>query len=348
MGCPSCHALGWPSNVSPVYDAARLGTYRNLPYLNFPSLGEGNTPLIKSDHLSMALGVNLYLKLESANPTGSHKDRCSALTAARALDIGAEEIVCASNGNGGISLAAYSARAGLACAVATTTSLDSCTRSALLMLGARIIQFDRSVDRWQYLAGHLGSKTHFPATNACFPPTGSCAFGVDAYKSIAYELSDFFLDRGINYVIAPAARGDLIWGLSRGLVEIASSAGSASPPKVIAAEPYPRISVALSTNDYRQTFPGDAFATPSIASDTVTYQALCALRATAGAAVVVTPEEVMDAHRQSWRHGHIMERSSSAAVAAALKLGREGQFNSDDIVVVVVTASAWREDFRPG
>lgn len=84
------------------------------------TLGEGNTPLLRAPRLSERLGVELWLKWEGANPTGSFKDRGMAIAVTRALEGGATGVVCASTGNTAASCAAYAARAGLRAVVVTT------------------------------------------------------------------------------------------------------------------------------------------------------------------------------------------------------------------------------------
>jgi threonine synthase len=83
------------------------------------TLGEGNTPLLPAPRLSERFGVELWLKWEGANPTGSFKDRGMAVAVSRALDRGANGVVCASTGNTAASCAAYAARAGLPAVVVT-------------------------------------------------------------------------------------------------------------------------------------------------------------------------------------------------------------------------------------
>jgi threonine synthase len=77
------------------------------------SLGEGRTPLLPAPRLSARLGVEVHLKWEGANPTGSFKDRGMTVAISRALARGAQAVVCASTGNTAASAAAYAARAGL-------------------------------------------------------------------------------------------------------------------------------------------------------------------------------------------------------------------------------------------
>jgi threonine synthase len=91
--------------------ADRLPLSRDAPVV---SLGEGSTPLLAAPRVSAALGAEVFLKWEGANPTGSFKDRGMTVVVSHALAAGAQAIVCASTGNTAASAAAYAARAGLA------------------------------------------------------------------------------------------------------------------------------------------------------------------------------------------------------------------------------------------
>src|SRR5205809_7123697 len=83
------------------------------------TLGEGNTPLVRAPRLSDAIApkLELYLKFEGANPTGSFKDRGMTLAISKAVEAGARAVICACTGNTSASAAAYAAKAGIVCAV---------------------------------------------------------------------------------------------------------------------------------------------------------------------------------------------------------------------------------------
>ncbi|MGC8593472.1 MAG: pyridoxal-phosphate dependent enzyme [Nitrososphaeria archaeon] len=104
-----------------IVDYSREGIWRYsalLPdFSKKVTLGEGQTPLLKATRLSQTLGVDLYIKNESVNPTGSYLDRGSAIAVSYAASSGKKEVLCESNGNIGASLAAYSVRAGLSCSL---------------------------------------------------------------------------------------------------------------------------------------------------------------------------------------------------------------------------------------
>jgi threonine synthase len=107
------------------------------------TLGEGGTPLLPAPTLSMRLGVDVWLKWEGANPTGSFKDRGMALAVSRALARGATTIVCASTGNTAASAAAYAARAGIeAVIVVPAGAVASSKLVQVRAAGARVLEVD--------------------------------------------------------------------------------------------------------------------------------------------------------------------------------------------------------------
>ena len=107
------------------------------------TLGEGSTPLLAAPRLSARLGVELWLKWEGANPTGSFKDRGMAVAVTRAVERGAAGVVCASTGNTAASAAAYAARAGLEAAIVVPAGAVAGGKLAQARAtGARIVEAD--------------------------------------------------------------------------------------------------------------------------------------------------------------------------------------------------------------
>jgi threonine synthase len=112
------------------------------------SLGEGGTPLLPAPRLSARLGVDLHLKWEGANPTGSFKDRGMTVAISRAVERGAQAVVCASTGNTAASAAAYAARAGLPAYVlqpAGSVALGKLAQARAL--GARVLEVRGTFDQ---------------------------------------------------------------------------------------------------------------------------------------------------------------------------------------------------------
>ena len=112
------------------------------------SLGEGDTPLVRSVHIEELCGLDeLWFKLESCNPTGSFKDRGMVVAVAKAMETGARGIMCASTGNTSASAAAYAARCGLECFVLVPGGKVAAGKMAqAIAFGARIIEVDGNFD----------------------------------------------------------------------------------------------------------------------------------------------------------------------------------------------------------
>jgi threonine synthase len=328
-GCPACLARGYPASVVPRFDSlpplAEAGTGRGLrrfaerlPYRRFPSLGEGDTPLLPLGRLAAELGLDaLHLKYEGANPSGSHKDRMSAQFVARALDIGAPGVVAASSGNAGLSLAVYAAAAGISCLVVMTEGTGTAYREALERAGARVHTEPDSLARWRHVAELVRREGWLSATNYLDPPVGSHPFGVDGYKTLGYELAENPA-AAADVVIVPTARGDVLWGLHLGLAEQLGEGLIDRLPRLVAVEPFPRLSRVLAGEDYRAKFAGSS-PLAAINGATVTYQAVTALARSKGTAIEVDPQ-------QAWRDqarlaaDDVRLELSSAAALSALRL----------------------------
>jgi threonine synthase len=126
------------------------------------TLGEGRTPLLAAPRLSERFGVELWLKWEGANPTGSFKDRGMSVAVTRAVERGITRIVCASTGNTAASCAAYAARAGIeAVIVVAAGGAASSKLVQVRAVGGRIVEvegtFSEAYARAEELAGEAGS-----------------------------------------------------------------------------------------------------------------------------------------------------------------------------------------------
>ncbi|PZN94186.1 MAG: hypothetical protein DCF30_20715 [Hyphomicrobiales bacterium] len=329
-GCPRCAAEGHAANLRLVYsasaDAQGPGPVA-LPYPQALSLGEGATPLVDLPELAAMVGIGrLSLKLEWCNPTGSHKDRMSAQLVARAADRGATRIVAASSGNGGLSVAAYAARAGIPAEIATGDGLPEPYRCAIAGHGATLVAFADSMARWRHLARRVTEEGAFAATNYRLPAIGTNPFGIEGYKTIAAEMAAVAMP---DLVIAPCSRGDLLSGLHLGFGELGRGM-----PRLIAAEPFPRLARVLAGADYRESFSGET-AQFSIAGSTVTWQAVQALRASHGLAVPVADETARLAYAKLAGFGFHAELSAASALAALGTLAAEGRLDGRHAVLVL-------------
>jgi threonine synthase len=328
-GCPRCASEGHASNLKLTYTSEGRGL--RLP--EALALGEGGTPCVELPALAQTMKLGrLTAKLEWCNPTGSHKDRMSARLIARARSCNAPLVVAASSGNGGLSIAAYAARAGLPTEIAITAALAPSYRRAMAAHGSRLVEAPDSLARWEHLARRVAEGA-FAATNYRLPAIGTDPFGIEGYKTLAAELAG---PEQPDVVIVPSSRGDLLSGLRLGFEE----AGGVMP-QLIAVEPFPRLARVMAGEDYRSRFDGRT-AQVSIAGETVTFQALCALRATGGLAVPIDDNAARRAQARLAACGLHAELSAAATLAALDEIASDGRLAGRH-VTLVLTGSGLRD-----
>ncbi|MBC5636999.1 pyridoxal-phosphate dependent enzyme [Ornithinibacillus sp. BX22] len=324
IGCPRCFEKGKPSSVSLNYKNFNLNNNQSgfkkytdvLPYLDFPTIGEGSTPTVRMKRLGDELGLeNLWIKNEGQNPTGSHKDRYSPFVVARAISLGFETVAVASSGNAGVSIATYSAAANLKCVVLTTKNMNPIWKQAIVQTGAEIIYKDKPMDRWEHLQRYVLRNEWYPATNFINPPVGSNPFGVQGLKTLAFEIIEDF-EQLPNIIIIPSSRGDLLWGVWKGFNEALENGLICDIPKLIAVEPFPRLKAVLGGDKYTDNFEGDSTHTPSVGGTTVTYQSIQAIKNSKGKVEVVPSFNAINEQEHLGKYGIYAERSSSLVLGA--------------------------------
>jgi threonine synthase len=357
-GCPACRKEGHTVNVKVVYKPTQDATVRPqengmrryapfLPYASFPTLGEGGTPIVELEALARQLGLTwLGVKMEGQNPTGSHKDRMSPLVVARALATGRSVVTAASSGNAGASLAAYAALAGLRCVIVTTPDLPRPWKRAIEMAGAEWVIQPTPHQRWQYIEHKVRKEGWYPATNYTQPPVGSNPFGVQGYKTVAYEIVETMRDRCPDVLLVPCSRGDLLWGIWEGFREAAEWGWLKEIPRLYAVEPFPRLIRVLAGEDYRSVFPGDT-RLRSIGGDTVTYQSVEPVKRSGGGAVAVSFAEAEEAQHRLARCGVDLENAGAAPLAGLQRLLRAGEITGKDRVLLIGTSHGYKSEGTP-
>jgi len=340
-GCPDCLVAGHPASLECLYAPAARDAVLPVPVLDPITLGEGNTPCLPMADLAREMGTGaLWLKCESGNPTGSHKDRMAAQLVSRARLAGATRVAAASSGNAGVALAAYCAAAGLTADIAITPSCPPRQREAMQYFGARLACFEDSLARWPYVARLCREEGAFAGTNYLNPPVGTHPYGVEGYKGVATEILDQC--GAPTDMIVPTARGDLIWGIWLGWEYLHREGKVCRPPRMHAVEPYPRLSRALAEGDVRGLWekPTQQYST---AGGTCTLQSVQALARSGGQAIDVDDAQARQARQQLAHAGIAAELASAAALAAVPLLRRAGVLNESSTVVVMLTADGRRD-----
>ena len=149
------------------------------------SLLEGNTPLIKLDRLSEEWGIELHVKYEGANPTGSFKDRGMVMAVAKAIEAGSDTIICASTGNTSAAAAAYAARANIRCIVVIPEGKIAMGKLAqAVMYGAEIISIEGNFDQALKIVRSLSEHSPITLVNSVNP------YRIEGQKTAAFEICD--------------------------------------------------------------------------------------------------------------------------------------------------------------
>ncbi len=161
-------------DVLPVSDKTRL-----------ISIGEGNTPLIKLENIPTFINknVDLYVKYEGLNPTGSFKDRGMTMAVTKAVEEGDKAIICASTGNTSASAAAYAARAGIKAFVLIPEGKIALGKLAQAMIhGAEIIQIKGNFDHGMQLVKDVAEHAPVTIVNSINP------YRLQGQKTASYEI----------------------------------------------------------------------------------------------------------------------------------------------------------------
>jgi threonine synthase len=365
-GCPSCADEGVPVNFvcdidwEQAAESARsellnrrigrgiwsVGSLMPLDERWAVPLGEGETPLLPLARLGTAVGApGLHLKMESQNPTWSHKDRLAAAAVAAARAAGARVVTTASTGNHGAATAAFAARAGLECVILTLASVPATMKTFIQAYGAHLVAAPSIDERNRLILEGIERYGWYPASNVMFPPIGSNPFGVDGYKSIAYELWWQLEGRVPDWIVVPVAYGDCLAGIWRGFQDLLRLSLIERAPRVVGAEVFGPLESAVSSGgEVMGPVPVEKTRAFSIGGPYTTYQALTAIRESDGLACPVLEEELVNAQLQIGREeGLYVEAASAVGVAAVRKLAAQGRLRADDVVVSIVTSSGLKD-----
>jgi threonine synthase len=311
------------------------------------SLGEGHSPLHRLDRAGSALGLSCLLaKDETRNPTWSFKDRLACMAVSVARDFGADVVVSSSSGNAGASVAAYAARAGLKCVVFTYRGAAGPMVSQMRGYGATVVAVENKQDRWTLMAHAVRRFGWFPTSPFFGPVVGSNPYGIEGYKTIAYEIAEAMHWEVPDWCVLPVCYGDALVGIWRGFADLMALGWTHRMPRMVAAEVSGSLETALANG--LETPPeilrNHASLAGSIGANRGTFQALDMIRRSNGAAAMIGDDAIL-----RWQHilataeGLYVEPATAAAPAAVEQLARAGMIGSQDSVVLLLTASGLKD-----
>jgi len=363
-GCPACRAQGVPVNLTVKLDLSPLNGVTPERFPTTPrglwrfgallpvtgarpvSLGEGATPLIHLERLGRRVGLpRLYAKDESQNPTWSYKDRLCSVALTHAVETGARVITIASTGNHGASTAAYAARAGLPCVIFTLASVPDTMKTLMQAYGAAVVACGTPESRWAFMRQGVERFGWYPTGGFILPPIGSNPYGIDGYKTIAYEVAEELDWTAPDVVVVPSAYSDGLFGIWKGWTELHALGLVKTRPRMVAAEPFGPLAHALELElDVPERVPSGSSVAFSIASPYGTYQGLTALRDSHGLGVTITDEGIFEAQRALAREeGIFAEPSSIGSLTAVLQLVSRRILDPEQTVVVVITSTGLKD-----
>jgi threonine synthase len=333
-----------------------LWKYRELlPIENEESivtLGEVQTPLIRCRNLGKVLGMtNLYLKDETKNPTASFKDRPMTVGVSKAVELGFDTTASASSGNAAAALAAYSAKAGLACYTFVPEMASPGKVAQLSMFGANVVRLrglesgvDPTVTMLKLVCKRFG---WYPCPSfALFNP-----YQAEGPKTMSYEIAEQLGWTTPDWVFAGVGSGALLAGNWKGYEELKRLGFAKSHPRMVAVQSTGCAPVVRAFVEKMDPHKIVAWEHPnSVATglmDPLPWDgdaALKALHDSSGTAVKVTNEEILQAQRTLARMEGIFAEPSGVAVLAALTtLRNQGTIADDDSVVLEITGSGLKD-----
>ena len=301
------------------------------------TLQEGNTPLIRADRLGEALDsrVELFLKFEGANPTGSFKDRGMTVAISKALEEKMTAVVCASTGNTSASASAYAARAGCrAYVVVPKGNVAMGKLSQALMHGARLIQLQGNFDEAFEIVKSVAEKFPIALVNSINP------FRIEGQKTAAFEVCEQ-LERSPDRVFIPVGNAGNISAYWKGFREYREAGRIQNLPRMIGwqaegAAPLVRGEVVK--------HPETVASAIRIGNPANWSMARAAIEESHGEIGLVSDAEILDAYRQvAQLEGVFCEPASAAAVAGLVKQCREGKIPCGAQVVCILTGHGLKD-----
>lgn len=364
-GCPCCLERGAFSNLQvvskPLLNNQKLdigifekggGIWDFAPLLprvrlkNQISLGEKRTPFFSLPEFASQLGLaNFTIKDETRNPTGSYKDRMSSVAVSKAKDLGYQTVAISSTGNHGLSVAAYATKGKLNCVVLTIKDvIPEIYLDILLSLGTKVVLAENSRERWDLLQSAMGYQNWFSVGNSCYPPIGSQYYGIEGYKTIAYEIASDLRWNIPDAVAVPVSLGDGITGIWKGFCELFAAGVIDKLPKMIAGETNGYYEKALGFTS--QEYPVQKYTlAPTLNISQATSQTISVLRESGGVPIRVSNEEIMETLINLIQEGILCEPASAVAVAAIKKAIERGFLSDKDSVCAVITSSGFKTGF---
>jgi threonine synthase len=278
------------------------------------TLGEGNTPLLHAPRLSERLGVDLWIKWEGANPTGSFKDRGMAVAVTRAVERGATGVICASTGNTAASASAYAARAGIEATIVVAGGAAASSKLVQVRaVGGRILEIDGTF-------GDAYDEANRLAVNGVVHVNSTNDDRIEGQKTAAFEILEQ-LGGMPDVLVLPYGGGGNTKAYARGFQEAAGALPRFHPTEAERRADTVASAIRIVVPNHREEVAG-------------------VLERSGGSIVTVSDDELLAAWRLLGSEEGIFCEPASAAGIAALE---QGAAKPGERVVCVVTGHGLKD-----
>lgn len=304
------------------------------------SLLEGYTPLIKADRLAeiIAPKSTIYLKYEGLNPTGSFKDRGMTMAISKAAEEGSKAVICASTGNTAAAAAAYSARAGITCAVILPkgeVALGKLSQS--MMHGAKVIALDGNFDEALNVVRDITKKYPITMVNSINP------YRIEGQKTGAFEICDV-LECPPDFHAIPVGNAGNITAYWKGYKEYYNLGKTSRLPKMLG---FQAEGAAPIVRGYAIANPETIATAIRIGNPASWTSAVKARDESGGLINTVTDDEILDSYYLlASLEGVFCEPASAASVAGVRKLAAAGYFKEPATIVCILTGHGLKDPDR--
>lgn len=306
-------------------------------------LGEGDTPLLKMSHLADERGLlQLFVKDESLNPTGSFKARGLAVAISKAKELGVKRVIIPTAGNAGGAMAAYAAKAGLEACVYMPRDTPFANVEECLAAGAQVILIDGLISEAAGMVGERASQEGWFDVSTFKEP-----YRCEGKKTMGYEIAEGFNWRLPEVIIYPTGGGTGLVGMWKAFDELESMGWleSRHRPRMVAVQAEgcaPIVKAFHNGARYCEFWP-DAHTIATglrVPKSFADFIILNILRQSGGTAITVTDEEIILAQgKLAAREGILAAPEGAATLAALGKLFDEKWLDADDKIVLFNTGT---------
>jgi threonine synthase len=302
------------------------------------SLGEGFTPLIRIDHIGKRIGIpNLYVKYEGMNPTGSFKDRGMVMAISKAVEEGAQAVICASTGNTSASAAAYGAAAALEVIVVLPKGKIALGKLIqAIAAGAKVVAVDGNFDQALRVVREMAEMRDHPVTlvNSVNP------YRIAGQTTAAFEVCDD-LGRAPDILAIPVGNAGNITAYWAGFNRYAQAGRIAAKPRMFGFQAAGAAPIVLG---HAVEHPETIATAIRIGNPASWKQAEAARDESGGLIETVTDDEIVAAYRDlATSQGIFCEPASAASLAGVCKLAAAGRIDADATVVCVLTGHGLKD-----